>query len=62
MTYYAVDHTPSYLWNAASWEISRALLPYLSTVMDGPDAWKDNETVRRSLEIQEGQDPQSEDL
>ena len=25
--YYAVDHSPSYLWNSATWEISEALLP-----------------------------------
>ena len=27
--YYAVDHSPSYLWDAATWEISEALLPFL---------------------------------
>ena len=27
--YYAVDHSPSYLWNSATWENSEALLPYL---------------------------------
>lgn len=27
--YYSVDHTPSLLWDSASWEISRSLLPYL---------------------------------
>ena len=27
--YYAVDHSPSYLWNSATWEISEALLPFL---------------------------------
>ena len=26
INYYAVDHSPSYLWNSASWEISEALL------------------------------------
>ena len=54
ITYYAVDHTPTYLWDASSWEISEALLPYLTTVMDGPDAWRDDETVRRSIEIRHG--------
>ena len=28
--YYAVDHSPSYLWNSSSWEISEALLPFLA--------------------------------
>ena len=25
--YYAVDHSPSFLWNSATWEISEALMP-----------------------------------
>ena len=29
INYYAVDHSPSYLWNSASWEISEALLGFL---------------------------------
>lgn len=52
--YYAVDHTPSYLWNSASWEISKGLLPFLPVVMGGPDQWKKNETVRRAIEIRDG--------
>ena len=54
LRYYAVDHTPTYLWDAASWEISEALLPYLETVMRGPEAWEKNETLRRAVEIREG--------
>lgn len=52
--YYAVDHTPSYLWNSASWEISASLLPYLPLVMEGPDRWEKSETLRRAIEIQDG--------
>lgn len=52
--YYAVDHTPSYLWNSASWEISNSLLPYLPLVMQGPDRWMQSETLRRAVEIQDG--------
>lgn len=52
--YYAVDHTPSYLWNAASWEISSSVLSYLSDVMEGPERWKKSETIRRAIEIQDG--------
>lgn len=52
--YYAVDHTPSLLWNSASWEISRSLIPYLSVVMQGPESWQNNETIRRAIEIQDG--------
>ncbi|QNE17834.1 alanine dehydrogenase [Kribbella qitaiheensis] len=54
ITYYGVDHTPSYLWNSASWEISEALLPYLGTVLDGAEAWHADETIRRAIEIERG--------
>lgn len=54
LRYYAVDHTPSYLWNAASWEISEALLPYLDTVMEGPEAWPRDPTLARAVEIRGG--------
>jgi alanine dehydrogenase len=52
--YYAVDHSPSFLWNSATWENSEALLEYLPIVMSGPLAWDGNETIRRALEIREG--------
>ncbi len=52
--YYAVDHSPSHLWNSATWEISEALLPFLPTVLGGPDAWDATPTVRRAIEIREG--------
>ena len=54
LRYYAVDHSPSYLWNAATWENSAALLPYLPTVMAGPPAWDADATIRRAIEIREG--------
>lgn len=54
VSYYAVDHTPSYLHDAASWEIGQALLPYLPTVMGGPEAWKDSATIQKAIEIQDG--------
>jgi len=52
--YYAVDHTPSYLWNAATWEISNSLTPYLPIIMGGPENWKKSETIRRAIEIKDG--------
>jgi len=52
--YYAVDHTPSYLWNAATWEISNSLTPYLPIIMGGPDKWGESETIRRAIEIKDG--------
>jgi alanine dehydrogenase len=54
ITYYAVDHSPSYLWNSATWEISEALLPYLRTVLDGNEAWRADSTISRSIEIEGG--------
>ena len=55
ITYYAVDHSPSYLWNSATWEISEALLPYLRPVLGGPEAWDADQTVRRAIEILDGE-------
>nr|WP_241249439.1 N(5)-(carboxyethyl)ornithine synthase [Agrococcus sp. KRD186] len=52
--YYAVDHSPSYLWNSATWEISEALLPFLRTVMEGPTAWAKSFTIARAIEIHDG--------
>ena len=52
--YYAVDHSPSYLWDSATWEISEALLPHLETVIGGPAAWEADETIRRAIDIRDG--------
>jgi alanine dehydrogenase len=52
--YYGVDHSPSYLWNSATWEISEALMPYLRAVLTGPSGWDADETVRRAIEILDG--------
>ena len=55
VNYYAVDHSPSYLWNSATWEISEALLPFLRTVMEGPSAWNTSPTIARAIEIENGE-------
>jgi alanine dehydrogenase len=52
--YYAIDHSPSHLWSSATWEISEALIPFLGTVMSGPDAWDADQTIRRAIEIRDG--------
>lgn len=52
--YYAVDHSPSYLWDSATWENSEALLPFIRAVLSGPRGWDANETVRRAIEIRDG--------
>ena len=52
--YYAVDHSPTYLWNSATWEISDALIPHMRAVMSGSDGWEASETIRRAVEIRDG--------
>ena len=52
--YYAVDHSPSLLWDSATWEISEAVLPFLRTVMSGPAAWDEESSVFRAIEIRNG--------
>jgi len=54
VVYYGVDHSPSYLWNSATWENSEALLPFLPTVLGGRAAWAEDETIRRAIEIEDG--------
>jgi alanine dehydrogenase len=52
--YYAVDHTPSYLWESASRSISAALIVHLPTVVAGRESWQKNETIRRAVNIDAG--------
>ena len=52
--YYAVDHSPSYLWNSATWENSNALIPFLRPVLEGGTAWDAEETLSRAIEIRDG--------
>jgi alanine dehydrogenase len=52
--YYAVDHTPSYLWESASRSISAALVVHLPSVLAGREGWLANETIRRAIVIDEG--------
>jgi alanine dehydrogenase len=52
--YYAVDHSPSFLWNSATWEVSDALLPHVPTIIAGPDAWDADKTISSAIEIRDG--------
>mgnify|MGYP000069531587 CR=1 FL=1 len=52
--YYAVDHTPSYLWESATRSISAALIVYLAPVLDGRTSWQKNETIRQAINIDTG--------
>ncbi len=52
--YYAVDHTPSYLWESATRSISAALIVYLATVLEGRESWLKNDTIKQSINIDDG--------
>ncbi|MBB1505254.1 NAD(P) transhydrogenase subunit alpha [Pseudoalteromonas sp. SG41-1] len=52
--YYAVDHTPSYLWESATRSISAAIIVYLPTVLAGKAQWQKDETIRRAINIEDG--------
>ncbi|MGO2541213.1 N(5)-(carboxyethyl)ornithine synthase [Specibacter sp. AOP5-B1-6] len=54
INYYAVDHSPSYLWNSSTWEISEALMPFIEPVLAGPSVWSEYDTIRRAVEISDG--------
>jgi hypothetical protein len=53
--YYAVDHTPSYLWESATRSISAALIVYMDAVLAGRRrAWQNNETIKQAICIDSG--------
>ncbi len=52
--YYAVDHTPNFLWESASRSISAAMIVYMDVVLGGPASWQANETIRRAINIEDG--------
>ncbi len=53
--YYAVDHTPTLLWNSASWEISKCVLPYLQYVVEESNSTvTDNTVLKNAIDIKDG--------
>ena len=52
--YYAVDHTPSYLWESASRSISAALIVHIPSVIGGRESWKKNATIQKAINIDRG--------
>lgn len=52
--YYAVDHTPTYLWESASRSISAAMIVHLPSVLAGHEGWQSNETIRQAVNIEDG--------
>ena len=51
---YGVDHSPSLMWDSATWEISRALIPHLDALASGPGGWRKSETIGRAIEVEDG--------
>lgn len=52
--YYAVDHTPSYLWESATRSISASLIVHLPTVLEGRETWKNNVTIQEAINVDQG--------
>ena len=52
--YYAVDHTPSYLWESASRSISAALIVYLPTILENRKGWMKDSTIQKAINIDGG--------
>ncbi|MCF6181447.1 hypothetical protein [Lutibacter sp.] len=52
--YYAVDHTPSYLWESASRSISAALIVYLPIILEGHKSWMENPTIQKAINVDNG--------
>jgi len=52
--YYAVDHTPSYLWESASRSISAALIVYLPTILGNHESWMKDSTIRKAINVDAG--------
>lgn len=48
--YYAVDHTPTLLWDSATWEISNSIIPYLSYIIEQID----NKVINDAIDIKDG--------
>lgn len=48
--YYVVDHTPTLLWNSASWEVSNCILPYLPYIVEQSD----NKVLNDAIDIKDG--------
>lgn len=52
--YYAVDHSPSYLWESATRSISAALIVHLPSVLQGREGWEKNEVIRQAINMDAG--------
>lgn len=50
--YYCVDHTPTIYWKSASYEITKSIFDYIPMLVS--DSWKENKTLLKALEIENG--------
>ena len=50
INYYAVDHTPTLLWDSATWEISNSIIPYLQFIIEQTD----NKVIHGAIDIKDG--------
>lgn len=53
--YYAVDHTPTLFWNSSSYELSKALLPFLDDICGSKTSYSNNEILAQAVEIEKGE-------
>jgi len=53
LIYYGVDHSPSFFWNSASYEISGAIVPYLIYIIEN-GTYIGNETIEKAVDIEDG--------
>ncbi len=53
-TYYAVDHTPNYLWESATRSISAALTTHLPDFITSYNSWESNKTIAKAVNIKNG--------
>ncbi len=50
ITYYAVDHTPTLLWDSATWEISNGIMPYLHNIVERSES----QVLTDAMDIDQG--------
>jgi alanine dehydrogenase len=53
VVYYAVDNSPSYLFESASYELSYTIIPYLKHIIAN-GTYKGNEVLENAVEIEKG--------
>jgi len=54
ITICAVDHSPGYLWDAATWQISKEVIRFLPNIMAGMKTIQSNAVLNNAIEIQTG--------